>query len=196
MMNIVWFTMVVIGIVAAIINPNVNIHVITEATASAAEQTVAITIGMAGLLAFWSGMMRIAEKAGFVQLLSRSLTPIIKRLFPSIPQQHDAFGAIALAISANLLGLGNAATPLGLRAMKQLKTLNPYDDEANDAMCTFVALITSGLTVVPTTIIALRAVYGSTNPTAFVGTAIVATTCGTIAALVLDRLLRHRSASL
>src|SRR5690606_27554171 len=133
-----------------------------------------------GLLAFWSGIMRIAQEAGLTRMVAKLLAPLARRLFPSVPPDHPALASILMALSANMLGLGNAATPLGLKAMQELRSLDPDSDEASDAMCTFLALSTAGVTIIPSTVIALRAAQGSANPTSIVGTTVLATSLSTL----------------
>jgi len=123
-----------------------------------------IAIGLTGILAFWLGMMKIGEKAGAVQMLARLVSPLMKRLFPSIPENHPAMGSILMNISANMLGLDNAATPLGLKAMKELQELNPKKDTASDAQVLFLVLNASGLTLIPVSIMTYRAKLGAANP--------------------------------
>lgn len=191
MINPIWLTMILIGVVAAAASP-AGIDAVTRAAIKASEQSVSIAFGLIGLMAFWSGMMRVAQEAGVTQLLARLLAPVGRRLFPSVPADDPAMGSILIALSANILGLGNAATPLGLRAMEDLKRLSPGRPEASDAMCTFLVLNTSGLTFIPGTVIALRAAHGSSDPTLIVGTTILATATSTLLALILDRLARGR----
>jgi spore maturation protein SpmA len=123
-----------------------------------------IAIGLTGILAFWLGIMKIGEKAGAVQMLARLVSPLMKRLFPSIPANHPAMGSMLMNISANMLGLDNAATPLGLKAMKELQELNPKKDTASDAQILFLVLNASGLTLIPVGIMTYRAKLGAANP--------------------------------
>ena len=137
--------------------------------------------------------MRVGEKAGLVDILAKIIKPFTKFLFPSIPENHPAMGSILLNLSANFLGLGNAATPFGLKAMQELQSLNNGSDEASDAMVTFLALNTSCMTLVPATIIGVRVAAGSLNPTEIVGTTMFATFLGMTLALTSDRLFRFFS---
>jgi len=123
-----------------------------------------IAIGLTGILAFWLGMMKIGEKAGAVQMLAKLVAPLMKRLFPSVPVEHPAMGSMLMNMSANMLGLDNAATPLGLKAMKELQELNPQKDTASDAQILFLVLNASGLTLIPVTIMTYRAKLGAANP--------------------------------
>src|SRR5438105_15032324 len=126
---------------------------------------------------FWLGLIKIAEDAGFIQLLARMLKPILSRLFPDVPSDHPAMGAILLNIASNILGLTNAATPFGLRAMQELERLNKYPGVASNAMCTFIGINTSSVQLIPTTAIAYLAAAGAANPTDIVVTTVIATVC-------------------
>src|SRR5437762_8444575 len=157
-----------------------------------------IALPLVGIMAIWLGIMRLAERAGLVQLIARALRPVMRRLFPDVPPEHPAMGSMVMNMAANMLGLGNAATPLGLRAMADLEKLNPRPGVATNAMCTFLAINTASIQLVPTTAIALLAVAGSKNPTAIVVTAFLATCCaacsGVVSAKVLERLPMFRLA--
>lgn len=187
--NTIWFFMIASGIITAAVTGRID--VITEAIVKGAEQAITICIGLAGLIAFWSGMMKIAEESGLMTLLARIMRPLGKRLYPEVPPEHPAMGALLLAMSANLLGLGNACTPLGIKAMEELQKLNRQKDTASNSMCTFMILTASSLTIIPGTIIALRAAQGSRVPAEAVGPIVFATSCSTMAALLADRLLRR-----
>jgi spore maturation protein A len=164
---------------------------VADAVIKGSEKGVMLSIGLISVIALWLGLMNIAEKAGAIAWLSRILRPIAKFLFPSVPAEHPAMGAILANMSANLLGIGNAATPLGLKAMQELQTLNPEKERASDAMCTLLAINTASITLVPTTVIAFRMQYHSAQPTAVVGTTLVASIIGTAAAIILDKLFRR-----
>ena len=142
-------------------------------------------------MALWLGIMRLAERAGLVALFARALRPVLRWLFPEVPPEHPAMGSMVLNIAAGVLGLGNAATPLGLRAMEDLETLNPHPGTATNAMCTFLAINTSSIQLIPATAIAILAANNSTNPTAIVGTSILATTCAAVSAVTTAKLLSH-----
>ncbi len=157
-----------------------------------AKSGVEVSIGLISIITFWLGIMKIAETAGLIQSLSKLLRPIAKWLFPSVPTTHPAMGAIVANMSANLLGLGNAATPLGLRAMEELQKLNPLKDQASDAMCTLLALNTASLTIIPATMIGLRAEFHSKGPADIVLPTLLATFIATTAAVILDRFFRKR----
>ncbi len=155
----------------------------TQACWERATLAVEICIEYIGLMALWLGLMKLAEESGIVAFLARLVRPIMRILFPKIPKGHPAVGAMLMNISANMLGLDNAATPLGLKAMKELQTLNPEDDLATDEMIMFLAINTSSVTLIPYTVMAWRATKGSVNPQVILGPAILATMCSTIAAV-------------
>lgn len=189
MVNILWLGMMVFGILVAAAGGNID--VVTRAALEGANNAVKISLGLIAIITFWLGIMKLAEEAGVVSFLSRLIGPFMRFLFPDIPRDHPAMGAIIMNISANILGLGNAATPMGLIAMKEMQKLNRGDGRtATPAMCTFLALNTSCITLIPTTIIGIRAMHGSADPTEVVGTTIFATACGMTVAVIVDRLLR------
>lgn len=165
---------------------------VTLALLKASEEAVELAFGLIGTMAFWLGLMRVAEEAGLVRSLARALTPVFRFLFPSVPQGDPAEGAILLNIAANILGLGNAATPLGLKAMQRLQELNPHPDEATPAMCTFLAVNTCCVTLVPSTVIAARTAAGSAEPAVIVLPTFLATLVATLVAVVADRVFRCR----
>lgn len=167
---------------------NGRIEIVTASAISATKDAVELSINLIGVMCLWLGIMKIAESSGLIKLLSYLLQPFISLLFPSVPKNHPALGAIIMTISANMLGLGNAVTPLGIKAMQQLQTINPKKDTATPAMCTLLALCTTGFTLVPATIIALRSAAGSINPTAIVGSTFIVSLVSTIFVLVIDRL--------
>jgi spore maturation protein A len=191
MLNIIWLLLLVSGIIVAAFNG--QIEVVTEAALGAARGAVQVCFDLVGVMALWLGMMRIAEKAGLIQNLARMLNPILHRLFPSVPTDHPAMGSIILNLSANMLGLGNAATPFGMKAMQDLQKLNGDRPEASAAMCTFMALNTSCITLIPATIIGIRLSFASKDPTEIVGACIFATCCAMVVAVSLDYWFRKFS---
>lgn len=154
-----------------------------------AKTAVEIAIGLIGIMALWLGLMKIAEASGLIQKLASILKPMTKRLFPDVPPDHPAMGAMIMNISANILGLANAATPLGLKAMEELNKLNKKLGTATDAMCTFLVINTSNVQLIPATVIAIRAAAGSSNPTEIIGPVIIATSMSTIVGLIVVKLL-------
>lgn len=189
MVNLLWAGMILIAILVAGING--RIHIITQSIFSSAEQAVGIALSLISIMAFWLGMMKIIEKSGFIHLVIFFLKPLAHWLFPGIPRRHKAMNAVLMNMGANLLGMGNAATPFGIKAMKEMQKVNRQPDTATDDMCTFLAINTAGLTLIPTTVIALRAATGSQNPTDIIGTTIIASLSSTIAAVLLDRIFRY-----
>lgn len=163
---------------------------LTTAGIDGAKASVDICIGLIGIMALWLGFMRVAEDSGLISMLAYALRPVLRWLFPEIPKDHPAGGAIIMNFAANILGLDNAATPLGLKAMKELQLLNPLKDTASNSMAMFLAINTSSITVVPFTIIGYRVASGSNDPAGPVVAMILATTCSTIAAITACRLLQ------
>lgn len=188
MVNKIWFFFIVVGIIVAGVKG--DIQTVTTTLLNSAEKGVTVAIGLVSILTFWLGIMKLIEKSGLLRILVKVMKPIAKFLFPDVPANHPAMSSILMNMSANLLGMGSAATPLGLKAMEQLQELNPDKETASDAMCTFLAINTSSLTLIPTTVIALRVATGSTEPTRIVGTTIIATLCSTIVAVSVDKLCR------
>lgn len=193
MVNAIWLVMLVIGIVVAAINGRID--VVTESAMKAAELGVETAFGLIGVMSLWLGLMRLAEEAGFIRGLARIFSPVIRRLFPTLRPDSPALGAIIMNLSANILGLGNAATPFGLKAMQELQKENPNPDEASTAMITFLALNTSCITLIPATIIAVRLRAGSANPTEIIGTTIFATSIAMTVAITADYIMRRRARS-
>jgi spore maturation protein A len=158
---------------------------ITEAAFSFAKVAVMeIALPLIGIMALWLGIMKIAESAGLIRLLAAAIAPITRRLFPEVPSDHPAMGAMVLNISANWLGLSNAATPFGLKAMEELQKLNPKKDTATNAMVMFLGINTASITLIPATIIGLRVAMGSANPAEIIFTTIVASACATTIAVI------------
>jgi len=174
----------------------VKLKAVTQAALDYAATAVTIAIGLIGIMALWLGVMKVAEEAGLLKVVTRLLAPVTKRLFPDVPTDHPAIGAMIMNIAANMLGLSNAATPLGLKAMEELNRLNPKVGTATNAMVTFLAINTGGLILIPATAIAVRAAAGSSNPGIIIGTSIFGAACATVAgvtaAKLLQRLPRYR----
>ncbi|MEB1808709.1 nucleoside recognition domain-containing protein [Alkalihalobacterium sp. APHAB7] len=190
MINIIWVTMLVIGLIFAGINgkmPEVN-----EAIFAGAKDAVTICFGLISILVFWLGMMKIAQSAGLLDGLAKLLRPIATRLFPEVPSNHPAMGYILSNMTANMFGLGNAATPMGIKAMQELRRLNGDRDEASRSMITLLAINTASITLIPTTVISIRMTYDSVSPTEIVGTTILATFCSTVGAILIDRYFYYR----
>jgi len=164
---------------------------VTQAALDYASTAVTIAIGLIGIMALWLGVMKVAEEAGLLRILTRALTPITRRLFPDVPPDHPAVSAMIMNIAANMLGLSNAATPMGLKAMEELNKLNPRVGTATNAMVTFLAINTGGLILIPATAMAVRAASGSANAGIIIGTSIVGASCATVAGVVASKLLQR-----
>ncbi len=154
-----------------------------------AGTAVNIALGLIGIMAMWLGVMKVAENAGLIKIIANSVKPITKFLFPDVPSDHPAMGSIIMNMAANMLGLGNAATPFGLKAMEELQTLNEKKDTATNAMVTFLAVNTAGLTLIPVTAIAIRAASGSSNPAIIIGTSIFGAFCATTVGITATKIL-------
>ena len=169
-----------------------NLDPMTKKTIDAGKDAVmTLALPLAGAMATWLGIMRLAEKAGLVQMLARALRPLMKRLFPDVPVDHPAMGSMVMNMAANILGLGNAASPLGLRAMQDLERLNPHPGTATNAMCTFLTINTSSIQLIPVTAISILAVGGSLAPTAIVGSSLLASAVATFVGIVAVKLLER-----
>jgi spore maturation protein A len=191
MVNLIWAFMAIVGIVYAMFNGTMD--EVNKAVFESASEAVTLSIGLISVLVFWLGIMKIAEEAGILKGLAKVFRPIVVKLFPDIPKDHPAIGYILSNITANMFGLGNAATPMGIKAMEQMKQLNGGSDEASRSMITFLAINTSSLTLIPTTVIAIRMQYDSMSPTEIVGTTILATMIGTMSAIIIDRIFYYQS---
>lgn len=189
MLNYIWFGLMAIALLVAVFNGTAE--GVTKGAVDSATTAVEIAIGLVGIMTLWLGIMRVAEAAGLVALLGRLLRPVLRWLFPEVPPEHPANGAIVLSTAANMLGLNNAATPLGIKAMEELQELNDDKDSASNAMVTFMAINTSGVQLIPATMIGVLAAAGSVKPTAIISTSIVATFVGTVAAVIAAKILQR-----
>ncbi|NUQ80042.1 MAG: nucleoside recognition protein [Bacteroidetes bacterium] len=187
MINYIWIGLILISLVFAAING--KMAEITQAAIEYAKTGVDISIGLVGIMALWLGIMRVGEKAGLINLISKLIFPVLKKLFPGVPGDHPALGSVVMNLSANMLGLNNAATPLGLKAMEELQKLNKVKDRVTDAMVMFLALNTSSVQLIPASVIAILIAAGSTSPTDIIITALLATTASTLTAIVAVKVL-------
>jgi spore maturation protein SpmA len=182
MLNYLWLALVALAVLIG--GATGRLREVTESAFQMADTAVMkIALPLVGIMALWLGVMRLAERSGLVQLIARALRPVMRRLFPDVPAEHPAMGSMLMNMAANMLGLANAATPLGLRAMRDLETLNRTPGTATNAMCTFLAINTSSIQLLPTTAIAILATQRAQDPTAIVGTAFLATICSTVAGI-------------
>ncbi|HOM02511.1 MAG TPA: nucleoside recognition domain-containing protein [Acetivibrio sp.] len=187
MLNYIWFAMLITGFAVGIINGRID--ELTQAVVDSSKSAVEISIGLLGIMCLWTGLMEVAEKSGIVRGIAKAVRPVMKFLFPGIPKGHPAGGAIVMNLVANFLGLGNAATPLGIKAMNELQKLNPNKDTATNEMSMFLVLNTACIQFIPATIIALRAAAGSKNPAEIIGTIWVASICAFIAGIIAAKIL-------
>lgn len=190
MLNIIWLALIVLSLIVAAARGTVP--EVGQQAVNMAKTAVDISLGLIGIMALWLGIMKIAEEAGLIRLLARLIKPITKRLFPEVPPEHPAMGAMVMNIAANWLGLGNAATPMGIKAMEELQTLNKSKDTATNAMVVFLTINTASITLIPATMIAVRVSAGSQDPFGIIGTTIfasaTATVVGVTAAMLLGKL--------
>ena len=190
MLNYIWLALIASAVVMGGLNH--QLKELNEAVFESAKTAVTgLVIPLIGVMALWLGLMRLAERSGLVQILARWMRPVLRWLFPDVPSNHPALNSIVMNFSANMLGLSNAATPLGLRAMKDLERLNPHPGTATNAMCTFLAVNTSSLQLIPTSTIAILAALGSKNPTAILGPALMATSISTLVGISSVKLLQN-----
>lgn len=194
MLNIIWLSMMCLAVIVGLIEGHLNDVVL--AITHSAKTAFELALGLSGIMALWLGIMNIATESGLMNHIARALRPFMKRLFPEVPPEHPAMGAMVLNISANMLGLNNAATPFGLAAMKELQQLNTHAHEASNAMCMFLAINTSSVQLIPATAIAFLAANGNTNPTSIITSSLLATSLSTIVAIVavkcFEKLPRYR----
>ena len=194
MINFIWCGMIVIGIVVGVLTG--NIEAVSTAAIEWAETAVELSLGLIGVMALWLGLMKIAEEAGIVKGMGLLMKPIMVRLFPEVPADHPAMGSIVANMAANFFGLGNAATPLGIKAMQELQDLNENKEEVSNAMVTFLAINTSSVTLISSSIIAYRSAAGAVNPADVIGPTIIATAVSTtiaiIACKVLEKLPKYK----
>lgn len=190
MLNYLWGFMILVGIIIAAFTGRMGD--VTQIAISSSREGVQICITLLGVLAFWMGIMKIAEKSGLISYLTEKIKPILRFLFPDIPDGHDAQKYIATNLIANVLGLGWAATPPGLMAMRSLQKLNLKKDEASNAMCMFLIVNISSVQLISVNIIAYRSQYGSANPSEIIGPSLLATCISTITAIIFGKIMQRR----
>lgn len=190
MINIIWLLLISIGIIYGLFTNNVE--VLNNTIVDSTKISLDMLIKIFPVLALWMGLTKIAEKSGLLNKLSLKLSPLLSKLFPEIPKGHESLGLMASNMISNIFGLGSAATPFGLKAMTSLQKLNKKKDTASRSMITFLVINTSGLTIIPTTIISLRMMYGSTNPTIIVFACILSTFFATLGGIIIDKILARR----
>ena len=190
MLNYLWGCMILIGVVYAALTGNIDS--VTRGALDGAKDAVSLCITMLGVMAFWCGLMEIAEKSGLIDKCKCGVAPLISWLFPNVPRQSRAFSYITTNMISNFLGLGWAATPAGIRAMQELSELNGHNSVASCDMCTFLVINISSIQLIPVNIIAYRSQYGSANPTSILFPSIIATTCSTFVAVIFCRFMMKR----
>ena len=191
MVNKIWGFFIIIGVIFGIVNNKITL--INETILSSTTTTIEMILKIFPVIALWLGIMEIAKESGLLKKLSDFFKPLLSKLFPEIPDNHESLGYISSNVVINMLGLGNAATPFGLKAMKSLNDLNKNSKTASKSMITFLILNTSGLTIIPTTVISLRMMHGSINPTEIVLATIISTVISTFLALLVDKIFRRRN---
>ena len=187
MLGYIWFFFILAAIVIGGINGRID--TVVQSIVDSSKLAVEISISLIGVMAFWLGMMKIAEKSGIVSSISKLIKPITKRLFSDIPPDHPAIGHVAMNFTANALGVTNAATPIGIKAMSEMQKLNSSKKVATDAMCTFLAINTAGVQIVPASIIAVLAAAGAKNPTIIIGPTFISTLIALISAVTVVKIL-------
>ena len=190
MLNYLWGCMILIGVVYVALTGNIDS--VTSGALDGAKDAVSLCITMLGVMAFWCGLMEIAEKSGLIDKCKCGVAPLISWLFPNVPRQSRAFSYITTNMISNFLGLGWAATPAGIRAMQELSELNGHNSVASCDMCTFLVINISSIQLIPVNIIAYRSQYGSANPTSILFPSIIATTCSTFVAVIFCRFMMKR----
>ena len=190
MLNYLWGCMILMGVVYAALTGNIDS--VTSGALDGAKDAVSLCITMLGVMAFWCGLMEIAEKSGLIDKCKCGVAPLISWLFPNVPRQSRAFSYITTNMISNFLGLGWAATPAGIRAMQELSELNGHNSVASCDMCTFLVINISSIQLIPVNIIAYRSQYGSANPTSILFPSIIATTCSTFVAVIFCRFMMKR----
>lgn len=190
MISYLWSFLIVIGVIFSLITGNID--KLNESILTNANEALDLVLSLLPIIVLWTGVLKIAEKSGLLDKFAKLLNPILSKLFPTVPKNNKALGYIASNIAANMLGLGSAATPAGLKAMEELQKINNKKDTASIPMITFLVLNTAGVTMIPTTILALRVAYNSVNPGEIILPAIIATTCSSIGGLTLDYIVRKR----
>ncbi|MBZ5498084.1 MAG: nucleoside recognition protein [Acidobacteriia bacterium] len=189
MLNYIWLGLIIVAVLLGGING--KIENVTKAAIDAAGNSVTIALGLVGVMALWLGIMKIAEESGLMSLLARGIAPVMRRIFPEVPPDHPAMGSMLMNIAANMLGLSNAATPLGLKAMEDLEKLNRFPGVATNSMCLFLTINTAGVQLIPASMISLMASAGSKDPTAIIGTSLAATLLAAVAGVTVAKLLER-----
>lgn len=188
-MNYIWYFLIVVSIIFGAINGTLN--EVANAIFSGTQLAVKIVLTLLGIMTFWLGIMKIAEKSGIVEFLSKLLNPIAKRIFPEIPKDSQIIGDVAMNFSANALGLANAATPIGIKAIEAMQELNKDKNSASNSMCTLLAMNTAGFQLIPATVIAILAANGCEKPTEIIIPTLIVTGTAFISAIIIAKILKR-----
>ena len=189
MLNYIWSFMILISFIIAAFNG--KIEQTTQAALDSAGTAVQMSIELLGVMCLWTGLMKIAESSGLIKIIAKMLKPIIRLLFPEIPSNSSAIGAVVLNMVANMMGLSNAATPLGLKAIKELQKLNKNKKSPSNAMCMFVVINTASIQLIPTTIIAIRSSEGSANPFEIIAPVWIASFCSIVVGIMAAKIFQR-----
>ena len=189
MINTIWFFMIFIGIVLSFIKGNTA--AVMDASLKGAANAVELTIGLIGVMSVWCGVMKIAEKSGLTEAIGKIMHPFMRLIFPDIPKRHPAMGAIILNISSNILGLSNAATPFGIKAMEEMQKLNNNKDRATNSMVMFLVINSACIQIIPSTVISIRSSAGSKNPSEIIITTLIATAMAGLVGIISCKMLER-----
>ncbi len=187
-MNYIWYFLIIISIIFAAFNATLD--EVTKAIFSGCELSIKIGLTLTAIMTFWLGIMKIAEKSGIVEFVSKLLTPVTGKIFPEVPRNNPVIGDIAMNFSANALGLANAATPMGIKAMQGLQKINKDKNSASNSMCTLLAMNTAGFQLIPATVLAILAANGCKNPTEIIVPTLIVTSVAFVSAIVMARLFQ------
>ena len=187
-MNYIWYFLIIISIIFAAFNATLD--EVTKAIFSGCELSIKIGLTLTAIMTFWLGIMKIAEKSGIVEFVSKLLTPVTGKIFPEVPRNDPVIGDIAMNFSANALGLANAATPMGIKAMQGLQKINKDKNSASNSMCTLLAMNTAGFQLIPATVLAILAANGCKNPTEIIVPTLIVTSVAFVSAIVMARLFQ------
>lgn len=189
MINTIWFFMIFTGILLSFLNGSAG--AVADAASKGAQDAVTLTIGLMGVICLWCGIMKVAEKSGLTRVIGKIMAPLMKIIFPEIPLKHPAMSSIIMNLASNILGLSNAATPFGIKAMEELQKLNGSKDRASNSMVTFLVINSACIQLVPATVISIRSAAGSKNPSEIILTTIISTSMAAIAGLISCKLLER-----
>lgn len=194
MLNYIWFGMIIISIIISFFNGNLD--TVTKAIIDSSKSAIEMSIELLGIMCMWLGIMKIAEKAGMIEKISSMVRPLTSIIFSKVPSNHPAMGSMIMNIVANLMGLGNAATPLGLKAIGELQRLNPKKDTATDSMCMFLIINTCSIQLIPATLIAIRSAAGSQNPTSVITSIWISSFCAASIGIILAKIMEYKERKL